>query len=110
MQVTVHKHEAYTVIEIEGVLNNDTYPECARLVDPVLTGDIPPLILDIQNLTYLSSSGLRILFKIRKVMAAQKGTLLLTKPCEAVSKVIRITNAIPEDIIYPSLADAVAQI
>ncbi len=110
MQATVHKNDAYTVIEIEGVLDNDTYPECARVVDPVLAENNLPLILDLSNLTYLSSSGLRILFKARKILVAQGKTLLITKPCETVSKVIRITNAIPEKVIYPSLTDALAHI
>ena len=75
---------------IEGRLDTQTAPQLESEVDAVLPG-IEDLILDMTNLEYVSSAGLRVILKAQKAMNAQ-GAMRLTGVNESIMEVFDITG------------------
>lgn len=77
------------VVAVQGRLDTTTAPQLeAALTD--LSG-IDLLVLDMNNLDYISSAGLRVILKAQKIMNAQ-GALKLKNVCESVMGIFEITG------------------
>ena len=57
------KEDTKLTIEIEGRLDTLTFPEFEKEVDTALDG-ITDLVVDLKNLEYISSAGLRVLLGV----------------------------------------------
>lgn len=77
------------VVSVEGRLDTSTAPtlegELANL------SDTTNLVLDMQNLEYISSAGLRVILKLQKLLG-KKGSLTLKNVCASIMEVFDITG------------------
>ena len=64
------------------------------------------LVLDLAQLDYMSSMGLRVLMKTTKALAAHGGKCLLTRLQPPIRAVIDIANALPPQNIFASVEEA----
>ncbi len=78
------------VLTISGRLDTQTAPELEKELDTGLES-CKELILDITNLEYISSAGLRVILKAQKLMNT-KGEMKITGACESVMEVFEITG------------------
>ncbi|MDR2783393.1 MAG: STAS domain-containing protein [Treponema sp.] len=78
-------------LAITGKLSAATADECGVAVDLVL-GETKNLILDLKELSYLASAGLRVLVSAQKKLNAAGGALSLLNVCEEVMEVFEITG------------------
>ncbi len=85
--------DANTVVSFEEKLN------------PLLVPATKTLILNLDKLTYLSSAGVRAIFKIRKFLSSRQGTFIMTNLQPQVQKVFEIINALPETPIFESIEE-----
>lgn len=91
MSLSIDKNVAdVTTLALTGRLDTTTAPELEPVLESVLT-EANGLVLDMQNLEYISSAGLRLLLRAQKAMAA-KGGLTLTHVPEQVMEVLDITG------------------
>ena len=60
------------MIPIEGFIDAEAAPELEERLDAVLK-DADFLVLDLSNLDYISSAGLRVILKAQKTMSAKGG-------------------------------------
>ena len=90
--MTIHQsREADKIIlTIEGRLDTMTAPELEKTMDDILDG-VSELVLDMTQLEYVSSAGLRVLLKAQKQMDRQ-GKMALTGVNESVMEVFEITG------------------
>ena len=90
MTIEIKRNTEETVIELAGRLDTTTAPA----LDKTLSNDIDgtkTLILDLKNLEYISSAGLRVLLSAQKKM--QKiGSMKVTNVCEEVMEVFEMTG------------------
>lgn len=77
-------------LKISGRLDTQTAPELEKEIDATIPG-IKELILDMVDLEYVSSAGLRVILKAQKAMNAQ-GTMKLTGVNESIMEVFDITG------------------
>ncbi|MFI3171161.1 MAG: STAS domain-containing protein [Eubacteriales bacterium] len=77
-------------IDIEGRLDTSTAPSLEIEIKQNITG-ITELILDIEQLEYISSAGLRVLLSAQKVMNTQ-GTMIIKNANETVLEVFEVTG------------------
>ena len=78
------------VIALEGRLDTTTAPDLERELKESLEG-ITDLTLDLTNLDYISSAGLRVLLSAHKTMMKQ-GQMKVTNASEIVREVFDVTG------------------
>ena len=90
MTINTEKKEAAVTLHISGRLDTTTAPELERTVAALPDGT-RELTLDLSEVTYISSAGLRVLLGAQKRMN-KLGSMRLTGVCEAVMEVLEITG------------------
>lgn len=90
MTIQTEKKDAALTLKISGRLDTTTAPELEQVIKEV-TDDTKELTLDMTELTYISSAGLRVLLGAQKKMN-KIGSMKLTGVCEAVKDVFEITG------------------
>lgn len=78
-------------ITLEGRLDTTTAPELEREIGDL--SDVQNLVIDMKNLEYISSAGLRVLLKAQKIMNV-KGSMKLINVGGMIMEVFEITGFI----------------
>ena len=94
-------------VAIGGRLDTHTYAELDQALAPLLGNPaVTSLVLDLEGLDYISSAGIRSVFKARKALAARAGKVLLVNPQPQIQKVFDLVKAVPLNEIFTSVAEA----
>ena len=96
---------ATTCVALDGKLDTVTSNEFDDALAPVLKSAATVLVFDLANLSYISSAGLRCVFKARRAMEAKQGSLLLVNVQPTVQKVFDIVKALPSQSVFKSVAE-----
>lgn len=78
------------IVTLEGRLDTTTAPELEGLLKESLE-DKTELRLDIKDLEYISSAGLRVLLSAQKVMSKQ-GSMVVQNASAAVKEIFEVTG------------------
>ena len=90
MKIEIKKNASETIIEIIGRLDTITAPALDKTINEDLE-NTTTLILDIKELEYISSAGLRVLLAAQKKM--QKiGSMKVINVCTEVMEVFEMTG------------------
>jgi len=81
-------------ISIAGSLDSNTAPELQQRIDGEINGSVATTIIDFKDLDFLSSAGLRVIFKTKKVMDNSGGKFLLVNLQPQIKKVFEIIKAL----------------
>ena len=81
-------------ISIAGSLDSNTAPELQQRIDAEINESITTTIIDFKNLDFLSSAGLRVIFKTKKMMDSRGGKFLLLNLQPQIKKVFEIIKAL----------------
>ena len=79
------------LVAVSGRLDTNTAPELEKEVLPDLA-NAAKLVLDLSNLDYISSAGLRVVLTLHKTMSSKKGSLVVSHPKEEVVEVFDMTG------------------
>ena len=79
------------VIFLKGELNTTTSPELDTIIQKDLR-NIDKLIIDMLDLVYLTSAGLRVLLVAQKIMSERKGQLIIRHVNKEIAEVFNITG------------------
>lgn len=90
MTIHTETNETSTTLHISGRLDTTTAPELEKAVT-ALPAETTELILDMTDVSYISSAGLRVLLVAQKKMN-HTGTMKLTGVGESVMEVLEITG------------------
>lgn len=90
MTITEDRNNNSVTLKIEGRLDTTTAPTLEKTIDEIIDG-IKELILDMNQLTYVSSAGLRVLLSTQKKMN-KIGMMKLIGVCEEVMEVFEMTG------------------
>jgi anti-sigma B factor antagonist len=89
-------------ITLDGRLDTHTSPLLEQQLAPLLNSPVTMIVFDMSNLTYISSAGLRVLFKARKTLDAKHGKTFMVNLQPQVQKVFDIVKAMPSVSIFRS--------
>lgn len=81
-------------ISIAGSLDSNTAPELQQRIDTEINESITTTIIDFKDLDFLSSAGLRVIFKTKKMMDGRGGKFLLLNLQPQIKKVFEIIKAL----------------
>lgn len=90
MTITKKQEGTKLTLELEGRLDTTTAPELEAEVKSSING-VEELILDLANLEYMSSAGLRVLLSAQKVMNTQ-GKMTVVNVNETISEIFEVTG------------------
>lgn len=90
MKINQIREENKLLVVIEGRLDTTTATEFENAFEETLVG-VSELVLDMTNLEYVSSAGLRVILKLQKRMLYQ-GKMTLVGVNENVMEVLEITG------------------
>lgn len=93
-------------VAVGGRLDTHTYSELDRQLAPVLASGTPSVVLDLAQLEYISSAGIRSILLARKSLASRGGKVLVVNPQPQIQKVFDVVKAVPLNEIFTSIAEA----
>ena len=106
LNIRVEDSRSFTkTITLEGRLDNQTAPELDKELDTVLESPLKVLVFDLEKLEYISSAGIRSLFRAQKDMKTRSGQALIVKPQPAVQKVFDIVKAVDLKSVFTSVKE-----
>ena len=76
---------------LKGELNTYTSTDLDAVIQKDLK-NVDSLIIDMKELSYLTSAGLRVLLVAQKIMNDKKGSLLVRHPNESIMEIFTITG------------------
>ena len=94
------------VVTLAGSLDSTTYPALETKIAYLLAeGEAKVLTLDLAALEFISSMGIRVIFKAKKDLARIGGSLCLARIPPPIQKALEIIDALPSMQIFSSIQE-----
>jgi len=90
MQTTINKENSKLTVAISGRVDTTTAPDLEKAIFDNLDG-VTELVLDLKDMGYTSSAGLRVILKAQKTMNSQ-GKMVVKNVQEDVMEVFEMTG------------------
>ncbi len=103
---SLERQPLFYELSLTGRLDASTYLLLEQKLDILMTAPIKAIVLELGMLEYVSSMGLRVIFKAMKDLKALNALLMLTNMQPQVKKVFEIAQAIPDDSLFSSIKEA----
>ena len=94
MTLDIKEHEGGLTAVISGRLDTPSAVKAQQEIVPLLENADKEIILDCEQLQYISSSGLRLFLAIRKEVSAKGGKVIVENINEDIKKVFMMTGFI----------------
>ena len=107
MDITETKHDHYSVFKLHGRLDSNTAMGFEQKLFECMENGTQRMILDFQELDYISSAGLRVILKATKNLKSGEGKLVLCAMQDYVKEVFEISGFYSFLPIEATLDDAV---
>jgi|SRR5215469_12592731 len=108
MEITEEKRGNVTVVGLRGRLDANSSPLAEKRLQGFLDQGEARIVLDLSELTYISSLGLRIFIAIAKNIHKVNGKLALSGLNDHIYEIFKIARFTTIFSIYPSCDEAVA--
>ena len=92
-------------VSLKGALNTDTAPDFESRLNDVLQRGYELTVLDMKELDYISSAGLRIIFKAAKQVKNDGKRLAAANRQPHIEKVFEILKALPDMQVFANDAE-----
>lgn len=107
MNVTSKLADDITVIEASGNIDSKTAPEFERTAIAAIQGQ-SNVIIDLTNVEFLSSAGLRVLLMIYRQVKAKSGNVVLVGTSEEIQDVMSNTGFLNFFIMADTLPEGLS--
>ncbi|NJN47819.1 MAG: STAS domain-containing protein [Candidatus Competibacteraceae bacterium] len=106
LSISAHTPRANTrQLALQGRLDATTAPTLNKRLDEELSNRLQTLIIDLAELSYISSAGIQCVLKARKLQAKTGGKVLLLNPQPQIKKVFEIIGVIPVKDVFASVQE-----
>ncbi len=92
-------------VSLDGQLDSLTAPDLDKSIQTSLTQNIKTLIFELQNLSFISSAGLRVFAKARKTLKSREGDVFFINITPQVKKVFDIVKAVPLSEVFANVEE-----
>lgn len=107
MDIQIKQIDNIIIAHISGELNQKTSPALQERLIPLIQPDCK-ILLEMSNLSYLSSAGLRILLLLYRQINAGQGQVVLAGLTEMVEDTMSITGFLTFFTAYKTLDEGIA--
>jgi anti-anti-sigma factor len=91
-------------VSLVGSLDSDTAPELEKSL-AAIDARVLLVVLDMKDLTFISSAGLRVIFAALKRQQSKGGEVVLSNMSPGVKKVFEIVKALPTMSVFASVEE-----
>jgi anti-anti-sigma factor len=99
------KDEGFYFVALTGRLDTETYAFCEEKLKPILTPGTRVLTFDLVGLSYISSMGLRVVLKARKMVETNGGKVLTVRMQPQIAKIFEISATLPKVQMFTSIEE-----
>jgi anti-anti-sigma factor len=106
LKVTVTEDRSFSRrVHLDGRLDNETAEDLDVELNALVTSPVNVLVFDLADLEYISSAGLRSIFRAQNTMAKRSGRIVLVNARPQVQKVFDIVRAGDLASIFTSIEE-----
>ena len=110
MKIETRELKHVSVVTVSGRVDSATAPDLQKALQDLLDSDHKQLVLDLKDVDYMSSAGLRVLVALQKAAKKIGGALRLAQLSVRVSEVLELSGLTPVFEIYPDVVEAVGAV
>ncbi|MEM1111944.1 MAG: STAS domain-containing protein [Pseudomonadota bacterium] len=99
-QLDVDEAKSVARVSLIGALNTDTAPGFEQQLSRVIDAGHQLTVLDMKELDYISSAGLRVIFKAAKTARSDGRRLAAANRKPHIDKVFEILKALPDMAVF----------
>lgn len=88
MEIKTNEVDGVQIVDLIGKLDTVTSPEAEAKINELLTAGAQKMVLNLEGIDYLSSSGLRVFLGAAKKMMATGGKVVLCNPNSLVKEIL----------------------
>jgi anti-sigma B factor antagonist len=107
LSVSSTEQGAVTVVHVAGEIDVYTAPLLREVLDKQVAAGRTNLVVDLEKVTFMDSTGLGVLVGRLKLVRGQNGSLRIVSAQERILKVFKITGLDKVFHIYPTVDVAV---
>lgn len=98
--VAIDEENSVARVTLRGALNTDTAPAFEKRLQDVIDRGQQLTVLDMKDLDYISSAGLRVIFKAAKQTRGEGRNLAAANRKPHIDKVFEILKALPDMAVF----------
>ena len=99
-KVDIDESKSVARVSLVGALNTDTAPGFETRLQEVVAKGMQLTVLDMKDLDYISSAGLRVIFKAAKEVKSTGHRLAAANRKAHIDKVFEILKALPDMAVF----------
>ncbi|MCF0196461.1 MAG: STAS domain-containing protein [Bacteroidaceae bacterium] len=92
MTTTIERENGNAIVNFIGRLDTPSAPQVETEVQQLMDGSIKDVVVNCADLSYISSSGLRILITLNKFFMKNGGSLTISKLSPEIKEVFDMTG------------------
>ena len=108
IQIEHRTADPWDVLDVTGEVDLSTAPALRSKLEKLIDGGARQLIVNLEPVTFMDSSGLSVLVSAFKAMQEADGRIALVCTNPAISKIFTITGLDRVLAIHPSMAEALS--
>ena len=108
MEISTEELKQVSVMAVTGRVDSATAPELESSLKKLVEAEKTQIVLDLKNVEYMSSAGLRAMVSTLKAVKRVNGDLRLASPSPRVEEVLRLAGLTSIFSIHPTRDEAVA--
>lgn len=107
LRTSLHEEPEKSLLRVSmiGGLNTDTAPGFEATLNEAIAADWRLVVLDMRALDYVSSAGLRVIFKAAKKLKSEGRSLAVANRQPQIEKVFEILQALPDMAVFSNDAE-----
>jgi anti-anti-sigma factor len=98
--ISINEDNTVARVALVGALNTDTAPGFEQQLQAVVDKNYTLTVLDMKDLDYISSAGLRVIFKAAKQTKSAGNRLAAANRKPHIDKVFEILKALPDMAVF----------
>ena len=108
MDILTEELKSVSVMGVSGRVDSATAPDLENALKKLVETEKTQIVLDLKNVEYMSSAGLRAMVSTLKAVKRVNGDLRLASPSPRVEEVLRLAGLTSIFSIFASRDEAVA--
>ena len=107
MNIEMRELKHVSVVKVSGRVDSSTAPELEKSLQGLMDSNRNQIVMDLQEVDYMSSAGLRVLVAVHKATKKNGGALVLAQPSMRVKEVLDLAGLTPVFDVHADLVEAV---